>query len=145
MPDYRRYFVPGGTFFFTVVTAKRHHLFANAWARRFLGQVMRATRDESPFETVAMCYCRIISTRFGLCPATTIAIPRAGKRSRRDSPRSGLNSAANPVKHEFARCPKDWPWSSFHRFVESGHYPPDWGCADRAPPDLGNVDAELLE
>src|SRR6266566_4361886 len=54
VPDYRRYFVPGGTYFFTVVTAARFPLFSDAWGRHFLGQVMRETRDETPFETLAI-------------------------------------------------------------------------------------------
>jgi putative transposase len=54
VPDYRRYFVPGGTFFFTVVTAGRYPLFSDAWARHFLGQVMREVRDDMPFETIAI-------------------------------------------------------------------------------------------
>jgi putative transposase len=33
----------------------------------------------------------------------------------------------NPVKHGYVTRPSDWPWSSFHRFVREGHYPPDWG------------------
>ena len=33
----------------------------------------------------------------------------------------------NPVKHGYAKNVKDWPYSSFHRFVERGIYPPDWG------------------
>jgi putative transposase len=33
----------------------------------------------------------------------------------------------NPVKHGYATCPWDWPWSSFRRFVRAGHYPADWG------------------
>ena len=32
----------------------------------------------------------------------------------------------NPVKHGLAAKPKDWPWSSFHRYVEMGWYEPDW-------------------
>ncbi len=35
----------------------------------------------------------------------------------------------NPVKHGFARCPHEWPHSSFHRWVERGVYQRDWGCA----------------
>lgn len=33
----------------------------------------------------------------------------------------------NPAKHGLAERVRDWPWSSFHRFVRLGHYPPDWG------------------
>ena len=32
----------------------------------------------------------------------------------------------NPVKHGHAKNVKDWPYSSFHSFVERGIYPPDW-------------------
>lgn len=31
----------------------------------------------------------------------------------------------NPVKHGLATAPRDWPWSSFHRWVRAGHYPVD--------------------
>ena len=53
MPDYRRYFVEGGTYFFTLVAAGRTPLFHSAVARQLLGRLMRETRQESPFETVA--------------------------------------------------------------------------------------------
>jgi len=33
----------------------------------------------------------------------------------------------NPVKHGLVASPKDWPYSSFHRFVNLGIYPPNWG------------------
>ena len=32
----------------------------------------------------------------------------------------------NPVKHELVALPADWPWSSFHRYVDDGWYEPDW-------------------
>ena len=33
----------------------------------------------------------------------------------------------NPVKHGLAQRAVDWPWSSFHRYVRAGRYPPGWG------------------
>lgn len=33
---------------------------------------------------------------------------------------------ANPVKHGLAHRPSEWAWSTFHRYVESGEYAPDW-------------------
>ena len=33
----------------------------------------------------------------------------------------------NPVKHEHVTSVADWPWSTFHRWVERGWYPNDWG------------------
>jgi putative transposase len=32
----------------------------------------------------------------------------------------------NPVKHGHAIRPRDWPYSSFHRWVRLGGYPSDW-------------------
>ncbi len=33
----------------------------------------------------------------------------------------------NPVKHGYVNSAKEWAFSSFHRFVERGVYPIDWG------------------
>lgn len=33
----------------------------------------------------------------------------------------------NPLKHGLVSKVKDWPWSSFHRYVKMGIYPEDWG------------------
>jgi putative transposase len=35
----------------------------------------------------------------------------------------------NPVKHGHAKRVADWPYSTFHRYVAAGIYPPDWGGA----------------
>ncbi len=32
----------------------------------------------------------------------------------------------NPIKHGLVERPKQWAWSSFHRYVEMGQYDPDW-------------------
>jgi putative transposase len=187
MPDYRRYFVPGGTYFFTLVTAERRPLFNDPWARYLLGRVMREQRDKQPFETVAIVLLpdhlhaiwslppgddaysarwQAIKARFtsewlkfggneaGVSAGYAAQRRRGVWQARfiehtiRDE--DDLSAHAdylhyNPVKHQYARCPKDWPWSSFHRYVTLGHYEPDWGCADRPPPTFGDVDEELLE
>ncbi len=33
----------------------------------------------------------------------------------------------NPVKHGYVSQVRDWPFSSFHRYVERGILPADWG------------------
>jgi putative transposase len=33
----------------------------------------------------------------------------------------------HPVRHGLASCVVDWPHSSFHRYVERGILPADWG------------------
>ncbi len=50
MRTYRRAWVPGGTFFFTVVTYRRRPLFADGIARDILGQAIRTVKSERPFE-----------------------------------------------------------------------------------------------
>ena len=39
----------------------------------------------------------------------------------------------NPKKHRYVANVRDWPWSSFHRFVTMGEYTPDWGAEDPVP------------
>jgi putative transposase len=34
----------------------------------------------------------------------------------------------NPVKHGLAKAPRDWEYSSFHRYVEKGIYEHEWGA-----------------
>jgi putative transposase len=38
----------------------------------------------------------------------------------------------NPVKHGHVRQVSEWPYSSFRRFVQAGHYDQDWGGTDNA-------------
>jgi len=187
VPDYRRYFVEGGTYFFTLVTAHRQPLFNDPWARYLLGRAMRQQRDTRPFETVAIVLLRdhlraiwalppgdsdyssrwqaIKATftlewlRLGGQEATVSAGYEAQRRRGVWQPRfiehtirdeDDFSAHAdylhyNPVKHGLAKCPKDWPWSSFHRFVQLGHYDPHWGCSHLPAPRIGGLNAGLLE
>jgi putative transposase len=36
----------------------------------------------------------------------------------------------NPVKHGLVDQVRNWPYSTFHRYVEQGLYPDDWGGVD---------------
>ncbi len=36
----------------------------------------------------------------------------------------------NPLKHGLVNRVRDWPWSSFFRFVDQGEYPVEWGNAN---------------
>jgi putative transposase len=47
----------------------------------------------------------------------------------------------NPVKHRLVNSVNEWPYSTFHRYVQDGVYPLDWGgvvdsqdCADYGEP-----------
>jgi putative transposase len=39
----------------------------------------------------------------------------------------------NPIKHGYVSRARDWPHSSFHRYVARGVLPPDWGGDVRRP------------
>ena len=170
MPNFRRYFVPGGTFFFTVVTAGREPIFDSEDARSLLRRSFRAEREIRPFAVDAIVLLpdhlhtkwtlprndhdfsmrwadlkgRFTRDWLALGGAERVVSEAAQRERRRGvwQPRffehmirdeEDLSSHLdylhfNPVKHGKALCPKDWPWSSFHRFVRSGDYPRDWGC-----------------
>jgi putative transposase len=187
MPDYRRYFVEGGTYFFTVVTANRAPLFRDGWARYFLGRAMRQENERRPFETLAIVLLpdhlhalwslppgdkdysqrwQAIKAHFSFewleFSGEEASVSEGYARQRRRGvwqPRffehtirdeGDLYAHAdylhyNPVKHGLARCPKDWPWSSFHRFVSRGHYEADWGCSNRQAPTFDAVNVDLIE
>ncbi len=44
----------------------------------------------------------------------------------------------NPVKHGYVTAAREWPYSSFHAYVERGVYPADWGT----PPDVSDMELE---
>ena len=170
MSNYRRAPVPGGTFFFTVVTFQRRPLLTSPGPRAVLKQAIIDTRRERPFRIVAQVLLpdhlhtvwelppgdadfptrwRLIKTR------VTRALRQRGmdvshpstSRRRRDNhgiwqPRFWEHVVRdeadlarhvdyvhwNPVKHRLADRVADWPWSTFHRYVRLGIYPPDWGA-----------------
>ena len=63
MPDYRRWFRAGGTYFFTVVTYNRQKIFCNAHARSFLQRGISEVQALRPFEMLGVvllpdhCHC----------------------------------------------------------------------------------------
>ena len=63
MPNYRRWFHAGGTYFFTVVTYNRRNIFQDAHARQTLRQAILQVQGLQPFEILGMvllpdhCHC----------------------------------------------------------------------------------------
>ncbi len=49
MPNYRRAFVPGGSFFFTVVTYKRQYILTKPKSLEILRYVVNDVKREHPF------------------------------------------------------------------------------------------------
>ena len=54
MPRYRRWYVPGGTYFFTVVAYKRRRIFREEIARKCLHEAIVEIQQKWPFELVAI-------------------------------------------------------------------------------------------
>jgi putative transposase len=54
MSHYRRWYQPGGCYFFTVVTYRRRRLFDSALARDLLGRAIREIAAETPFRTLGI-------------------------------------------------------------------------------------------
>jgi putative transposase len=44
----------------------------------------------------------------------------------------------NPVKHGHVQRVGEWPYSTFHRYVAQGIYPPDWGGGEVADLDASD-------
>ncbi len=44
----------------------------------------------------------------------------------------------NPVKHGYVKQVGEWPYSTFHRFVQSGVYPIDWAGSASETDDKGH-------
>ena len=54
MPDYRRWYVAGGTYFFTAVTLGRRPILCEELGRRCLHEAIEKVREDWPFEMVAV-------------------------------------------------------------------------------------------
>ena len=169
MPNYRRNFVAGGTFFFTLATNKRRPILASDLARASLRQSLREVCGRRPFSITAIVLlpdhlhtvwtmppgfanypllCRQVKSRFtqlyleggGVESGVSISRDLKGERGvwqrryyehtvrdERDLKRCVDYVHVNPLKHRLVERVRDWPWSSFHRYVRLGEYPPDWG------------------
>lgn len=168
--DYRRNYVPGGTFFFTVVTFKRRQFLCTPLARHHLRSALRVCRQRWPFCIDALVLLPDhLHTIWTLPPGDSDFSKRWGWFKKEFTQQylacGGLEDGVslgkhadgrrgiwqpkfwehtctdetefaqladyvhyNPVKHGLVRCPTDWPYSSFHRFVRMGAYPSDWCC-----------------
>ncbi len=185
MPEYRRAFVPGGTFFFTVVVHQRRDLFRDPVAIDLLRSVLRRCSLRWPTEFNAFVllpdhWHTIVSLPQGddeyskrigwikkeftkhwlALGGSEGEISDAKTRQRRRGiwqPRFWEHTIEdeadfdnhfdyihwNPVKHGHASRPKDWPHSSFRRWVERGVYSEDWASGatvgTQEPPTAKNV------
>jgi putative transposase len=187
MPNYRRAHVPGGSFFFTVVTYDRVPLFADDRGRRVLGSLLREAKKRWLFTINAIVllpeHLHVIwslpsgdtaySTRWawikkeftkewlevgGAEKPVTAGRSRERRRgvwqprfweqtleSEDDFEHHFDYVHYNPVKHRHVYRPRDWPWSSFHRWVRAGVYAADWACSPQRAPDFRDIEDSVGE
>ena len=171
MATFRRAFVAGGTFFFTVVTKDRQPVLATPPFIDALREAIASVQNERPFDVLAgvllpdhmHCVWRLPSNDPDY-PARWSMIKRRVSQSARSAlPRhqAAMNARRepglwqrrywehqirdeadlerhidyihwNPVKHGLVANVRDWPHSTFHRYVREGGYPGDWGGVDAA-------------
>jgi putative transposase len=176
MSDYRRYRVPGGTYFLTINLLERR---SDLLVRHIdsLREAVRCTRRERPFRIDAWVvlpehmHCiitlpsddddfsnRIKAMKIRFVRAVSVTERRCHSRAARgergiwqrrfwehvirddaDHARHMDYVHYNPVKHGHVATVCDWPYSTFHRLVEAGVYPRDWGAA--APDDISAGEA----
>jgi putative transposase len=175
MPNYRRNHVPGGTYFFTVVTYQRRKFLTDDLARTCLHEAIHEIQEKSPFDIVAIVLLPDHFHTVWTLPRSDTNYPRRLRRVKEQFTRRYLKAGGtelhqdksrlthgqrgiwqrrfwehtirdeadlkncvdyihwNPMKHRLVRRVKDWPWSSFHRFVKLGEYSSNWGGEDPTP------------
>ncbi|WP_406914860.1 REP-associated tyrosine transposase [Enterobacter quasiroggenkampii] len=150
MSNYRRHYVPGGTWFFTVnlqnrqsdlltlhidslrsatSTVKRAKPFTiNAWVilPEHMHCIWTLPEGDSDFSArwrdIKKTFSRNIDMRH-------IWQPRFWEhtiRNEEDYRRHVDYIYINPLKHGYVGKVSDWPFSTFHRDVQEGLYPVDW-------------------
>jgi putative transposase len=177
---YRRHYVEGGSYFFTVVSYKRQPVLTEEPVRVALREAIKEVRETLPFRveawvllpdhlhciwTLPKCdsnyslrWARIkqgVSKR--RANSTNPNLLSASRRKRGESSlwqrrfwehqlRDEEDFAKhmnyihyNPVKHGYAKSPKDYPYSTFHQCVKEGLYEITWGEEVRLKHDPGEV------
>ncbi|MEW5755412.1 MAG: transposase [Pseudomonadota bacterium] len=165
MSDYRRLYVPGGTYFFTQVTHQRRDLFRNPAHIERLRAAFQYVNQRRPFRQLALvvlpdhlhCIWRLppddadFSTRWQMVktcfsrglPIKPVWQSRFWEHLIRDEDdlRAHLDYLHfNPVKHGLVSHPRGWPHSSFQWYVARGWYPKDW--ATYPPAVINDMDLE---
>ena len=169
MVQYRRNYVPGGTFFFTVTLRDRTAttLVENIGMLR---EALRYTLRQRPFVIDAMvvlpdhihtlwtlpCGDSDYAGRWRQLKSTfTQSLAKSGVGLTRNARgeynlwqrrywEHTIRNAAdlerhvdyihfNPVKHGLDERVEDWPYSTFHRHVRGGLYPPGWAGGNVKP------------
>ena len=175
MTNYRRYFLPGGGYFFTVNLAQRNKTLLVHYIDH-LRDAFATTKAAHPFNMDAIVILPDHIHAIWTLPQSDSDYPNRwrkikGRFSRSLPKNEGYRSKSRilkgergiwqrrywehvirdevdykrhmdyvhykPVKHGHCERVKDWPYSSFHRFVDRGVYTENWGGDANAGCDAG--------
>jgi putative transposase len=187
MSHFRRAYVSGGTYFFTVVSELRAPILCSDTSRLFLRTAISECQRRWPFRIDAMVLLddhlhalftlpendTHYSARWGYIKKefTKAYLAAGGKEQTRSESRIRQRRHGvlqrrywehairdeedyarhfdyihyNPVKHEYVESARDWPYSTFHRWVKQGVYPPDWGSKSRGIMEFDDLDTSAME
>jgi putative transposase len=166
MVNYRRNFVPGGTYFFTVNLRDRSSSFLTEHIG-LLRAAFRVVKHKQPFDVDAIVILpehlhaiwtlpqgdadypgrwRAIKSTFTRAVVKSGVVVKCNEKreyalwQRRywehtiadeDDLRRHVDYIHfNPVKHGWAKQVADWPFSSFHQYVQQGILPTDWAGSE---------------
>jgi putative transposase len=103
MPDYRRLYVPGGTYFFTAVTHLRRPIFSGAAARNCLHKAIDTVRLNRPIELVAFVLLPDHIHTVWTLPAGDAGYPMRWKRIKEEFTRAYLACGGTEVPPSLSR------------------------------------------
>ena len=173
--QYRRAKIPGGTYFFTVVTYRRDKILCAPVNVMLLRQIFKKVMERHPFNIDAFVllpdrlHCiwtlpqgdsdfsmrwRLIKSYFTRKCQKPVGWVEQSETQQKISSRLKKKEQTiwqrrfwehlirddqdliqhveyihyNPVKHGLEKAPKDWEYSSFHRYVRNGVYDSEWGA-----------------
>jgi len=166
--NFKRLYLDGGCYFFTLVTHQRRRWLATPEARHRLREaiahvrkrysltmdaivllpdhlhcIWRLPRGDSDFSTRWRLIKHHVSRSQTLREHAPLWQPRFWEHAIRDEKDWRIHMDYihfNPVKHGLVKSPGDWPYSSFNRAVEKGLYEPEWG--NNVPTSLREKDLE---
>ncbi len=167
--EYRRLYVPGGTYFFTLVTNQRNRIFNDGIAIKTFWQAIDYVKFRHPFTIVANVlmpdHLHIIltlpqgdsnySTRWRLIkscfsrnyknnnPSPPFWQNRYWEHLIRDEEDLATHIDYihyNPVKHGYTDLPSKWKNSSFTRFMEDGFYGDNWSQETNILNDINYIE-----
>jgi putative transposase len=155
MSDYRRAYVPGGCYFFTVVIHGRCPVFSTPEGVKLLRAALRSEMTRRPFQIDGFVVLpdhlhaiwrlpsgdsdfssrwreikKAVTKGLGGSFAGTVWQRRFWEHALRDEEdwRRHMDYIHfNPVKHRLVRRPRDWGYSSFATCVAKGWYNENWG------------------